>query len=688
MTLPSDNPIRRSDDDVLGRTRTANSFAEHLLSLDISEGAVVGILGPWGSGKTSFINLARPALSEGSAAVLDFNPWMFSDAEQLTERFFFELSTQLRTRSGFHEIGERLSRYGEVLTGMGWVPIVGPWADRARLFLQALKAVVARRNGGLAERRASIEVALFELDKPLIVILDDIDRLTSAEIRDIFKLVRLTASFPNVIYIVAFDRSRIESALQDEGIPGRDYLEKILQVSIDLPEISDEVFDQEIFRELDAAIASIENPGQIDEDRWPDVFVEIIRPLLRNLRDLRRYAGTASWTVRDLDGQINLTDVLGLEALRLFMPDVFRQLGASVTALTTDSDMGYRKRTEDEEHKRQIDALVEVASEHSELLRSVVKRLFPAAERYIDQMEYGSDWERRWLRERRVAHKDILRLYLERIAGRDLLAFSAAEEARSLMTDFDALERHLRSLSPEAMRQVISSLEKFEDDFSQEEVVPSCVVLLNLLPHIPEKQEGLFDFGKRMVVVRVVLRLLRSLKGQEAVQSAVQEIVPQLTRLTAKMELIKLVGYRENTGHKLVSEEAAAKFEADWREEVRSADAEALAGEEELLMVLYLVREESGSDEPELEIPDTPEVTLALLESGLRYSVSQGMESRAVRRSARLAWDILVEVCGDEASLRHRFESLKASALDVDDELLELTEKYLDGWRPEDFGDD
>ena len=56
-----------------------------------------------------------------------------------------------------------------------------------------------------------------------------------SEIRDIFKLVRLTANFPNIIYIVAFDRNRVEKALAEQGLPGRDYLEKILQVAFDLP---------------------------------------------------------------------------------------------------------------------------------------------------------------------------------------------------------------------------------------------------------------------------------------------------------------------------------------------------------------------------------------------------------------------------------------------------------------------
>src|SRR5262245_1928997 len=76
-----DNPIRTSEDDALGRTKGARSFAVQILSLDISEGVVVGVLGPWGSGKTSFVNLARVHLEKAGIPILDFNPWMFSGAE-------------------------------------------------------------------------------------------------------------------------------------------------------------------------------------------------------------------------------------------------------------------------------------------------------------------------------------------------------------------------------------------------------------------------------------------------------------------------------------------------------------------------------------------------------------------------------------------------------------------------------
>jgi ABC-type glutathione transport system ATPase component len=73
-----DNPIRRPDEDTLGRSTTATLFARQVLALDVSEGVVVGVLGRWGSGKTSFVNLARAEFERAGASILDFNPWMLA----------------------------------------------------------------------------------------------------------------------------------------------------------------------------------------------------------------------------------------------------------------------------------------------------------------------------------------------------------------------------------------------------------------------------------------------------------------------------------------------------------------------------------------------------------------------------------------------------------------------------------
>lgn len=543
-SLAADNPVRQLSDDKLGRTSAAKSFALNVLRLDTSEGVVVGVLGAWGSGKTSFINLARPTFEEDGVPVLDFNPWMFSGAEQLVQSFFSELSAQLKLKPGLVEVGKGLEEYGEMFSGLAWVPIVGPWIERGQDLAKLIGNLLQRKKEGVGSQRAKVDKALRALNKPIVVVLDDIDRLNTSEIRDIFRLVRLTANFPNLIYVLAFDRKRVEDALSEEGIPGRAYLEKILQIGFDLPTVPEHVLNQQIFAEIDAALEGIPNAGSFDSNAWPDVFVEVIRPLISNMRDVRRYVAAISGTVSSLEGQIALVDVLALEAVRVFLPDVFQRFPASVSGLTTTSDIGYGGGREQVHLKQEIDDLIDAAGNRAAVVRAMIQRLFMAAQRHVGGSHFGADWSRKWLRERRVAHPDVLRLYLERVAGQGLLAFNLAELAWGLMPNSQSFDEYLRRLDPEQAVEVIASLEAYEDDVTQDRVAPGVISLLNLIPVLPKLERGMFGFGTEMVVSRVVYRLIRSQNSEELVESTARQVLPQLTTLFAKLTLIEMIGHR------------------------------------------------------------------------------------------------------------------------------------------------
>ncbi len=682
--IPTDNPIRREQDDALGRARVAKSFARQILSVDAAEGIVVGVLGPWGSGKTSFVNLTRAHLEQLGVAVLDFNPWMFSGAEQLVESFFAELSAQLKLRPALAEIGKGVEFYGELFSGMAWLPLVGPWIERGRTASKLLGQMLERRKEGVGTRRAKLERELASLTHPVAVVVDDIDRLTTAEIRDIFKLVRLTANFPNIVYILSFDRIRVEEALTEGGIAGRDYLEKILQVSIDLPAIPEGALNSQILKGIESAFEGIENPGPFSAGAWQDIFAEIVRPLIRNMRDVRRYVSALHGAVIDLEGQIDLVDMMALEAVRVFLPDVFRELYGSVDGLTTTFD-SIPGRSGEAKLKAQIDNLVTTAGNHAAIIEALVYRIFPAAKWHLTNDHRGSGWKSSWLQGRRVAHEHLIRLYLERVVGKGLQAFTEAEHAWSSIADRQGFDTHLRSIAPDQLQDVIASLEAYEDKFKPEHVEPGIIVLLNILPSIPERQRGMVEFDSKIAVTRVVYRLIRSLNNSDAIELAVRRILSEVGSLSAKLDLIRIVGHQEGRGHKLVSEGAAAQFEATWRDEVRQTKAADLARERDLLDLLLSVNRCASSTQPPVPIPDLAFITLAIICSARADAFSQTVGSRDTRRSARLAWDALVEVYGSEEILVERVKQLRASGAREDEELLQLAEKYAGGWRPKQF---
>jgi predicted KAP-like P-loop ATPase len=527
MVAPADNPIIEPADDLLGRVGLAQDLVFQIRTLDASDGYVLAVTGPWGSGKTSLINLVKYELTKNSSVpVIDFNPWMFSGAEQLVESFFTELSAQLKDKPGrLSTIAGEIEAYGELFSPLSILPFVGSWIDRVRGAGSAIKKFQERRRGSVAARRGTVASKLRELDAPILVVIDDTDRLRTDEIRDIFKLVRLTASFPNVIYLLAFDRARVEEALTESGIDGRSYLEKIVQVAVDVPAIPQESLLRHIGQSLDAVLEDFGEPVSFDKERWPDVLMEIIRPLIRNMRDVRRYAGSVRGTARTLHKQIELVDLLALEAVRTFLPDVFTALARAQEALTRTA-ITFGGRDTEPHLKQSVDEMIEVAKDQDDIARALIRRVFPAAQRYIENTHYGPEWSRTWLKARRVAHIDVLRLYLERTASEGLSAFTDAVRAYGLLTDESRLDEFLRSIDLARLEDVIAALENYEDEFPIESVVPATVVLLNLLPELPERPRGMMTLDTRIVVGRVLLRLLRRLPGQAEVEAAVREILP------------------------------------------------------------------------------------------------------------------------------------------------------------------
>ena len=695
---PGDNPIRCPEADLLGRREVAERFARYVRELDASEGATVGVFGPWGSGKTSFIHLARREFEQARIPVLDFNPWLFSGAEQLVERFFAELSAELRLHD-LATVSEAFEDYGKAITG------------RVGVALRVMGVHLRRRGGGIAGLREKIEAALTMREKPIIVILDDVDRLSAQEIREVFKLVRLTASFSNLIYIVACDRLLVEHALDEPGLPGRDYLEKILQFPFDLPKVPRHLLQERIDGAINDALADTENPGPFDEQVWPDIYAEIVRPLIQNMRDVRRYAIAIRETVVALDGRVALADVLGLEAVRVFLPDVFRLLPSMIDSLTSTSGKQaverriseYADQANDpnERHKTRVDDLIDAAGSHKEVARDMIRRLFPVGKETLavstdDATSHSGEWAEKQLKRYRVSHEYILRIYLERVVGPDLLAYHDAERAVARIAEDNGLEEFFHSLDPARWPDVIGHLRGFQNQFRPDHVEKDIITLLNLLPDIPRALNSIHD--PRIAVNAVISRLLNTLEDHDAVESALRRILPRITSLSSKLELVWVAAghHMGDSSQGLVPAPIMAEIEKMLRDEIRSVSVDGLCEEPYLMRIIWFLKETAESSEEPLDVDPSPKMTFAILRAFPSENTIQSLGSRAVYQTQGLQWGNLVALYGGEATLVARIKELNACfdelipwmeslpmPADEARQLLETATQYLTGRRPE-----
>ncbi|MGA2765394.1 MAG: P-loop NTPase fold protein [Spirochaetia bacterium] len=482
------------------------------------------------------------------------------------------------------------------------------------------------------------------------------------EIREVFRLVRLVADFPNVLYILAFDREQVEAALAPSG---RQYQEKILQLSYDLPRIPEHVLRKQLLSAIEDAFEG--RNGPFDHSRWVDVFFEVVLPFFRNMRDVRRYAIAVRVAVDSLKAQVEMTDILALESVRMFLPQVFGKLHSMIPALTESFAQA------DKSAKASLQDLIALGDPQQRLVSSFLMRIFPVTQRHLANIVHRSDED--WLRARRVAHRDVLLYYLERTG---LTVFNQAETAFALMGDRQSFDKYMRSIEPSELEDVISYLESFQSDFRPAHVVSGVIVLENLRSVIPERaRKGMFDFGTDLVVGRVVLRLFWALKDKGKLEEAVRSILPQIESLSGRYDVIRTVGYKDEQ-EELLPEPVVMDLERNWRSQVRACSSQTLQNERHLLEMLLAVMNGSQTDEPAFTISEEPSLMLAILKSARSESLSQGGSSRAVIRTPVMQWKALVKLFGSEAELKRRIEVL-ADEKAREPQLMALVDDYISG---------
>ena len=230
-------PIEHAEDDKLGFNSKVCELAKELRGLELKERSTCyGIIAPWGYGKTSFLNLLSNELS-ADGVVVTFNPRSAKSVEHIQEDFFAKLAQELSQH--YWGAGLIVSRYAEQIGILNHYSTVRLIADASRLF---------HSKGS----KAAVSNAIEKIGKRLYIVLDDLDRLEGKELLETIKLIDITASFKNTVFLVACDKKYANDVLQAYigSNPGLGYLDKYIAVEVQLSEYIEEKLNQMMVRYL------------------------------------------------------------------------------------------------------------------------------------------------------------------------------------------------------------------------------------------------------------------------------------------------------------------------------------------------------------------------------------------------------------------------------------------------------
>src|SRR5258708_502117 len=254
----TDSPIqKRGKEDVLKRAPLAKKVAQLVKGYKGKGSYVIGVEGIWGAGKTSFINLVLENFNSKDVVVVKFNPWNFANQNELIVDFFDSFLAGIDSSESEAEIKQTLSAYSKKLLRQTEFEFSPTFSLFGTIKFSLGKAKKIGETPTLGGMRKTIDSLLQKRSKKILVVIDDIDRLDKQETLLILKMVKMTASFPNTVFLLAYDREKVAERITEPGIGGEDYLKKIVQVSFQIPVPDKQSMRSILFKGLDASLDAV-----------------------------------------------------------------------------------------------------------------------------------------------------------------------------------------------------------------------------------------------------------------------------------------------------------------------------------------------------------------------------------------------------------------------------------------------
>lgn len=513
-----DQPIETKRDDVLGTGPFAVALGDAILGYEGKDSLVVGLYGPWGSGKTSILNMALEHMeavsrqSEDKTVIMRFNPWNYSDQQRLLSQFFRELSTTLaRGQWGnvLKKAGKWLVKYSWCLRPLQGIPKVG-------ILARATMWVTARL--GKCEDLESIKKKLSELlgrqKRKILVVIDDIDRLNRVEIRQIFQLLKCLGDFPNTLYLLAFDRAIVVEALGEiQAGAAEDYLEKMIQVPFEVPVVSKRKVAEMLQKEINHVV------GDVPEDTWDErymvnVWHSGVTDCFNTVRDVRRFSNSLRFAFGLLRGEVNPVDLIAITAIKVFEPGVYEGIKNN-KELFTDSGLTERDNWNQQAKERCDEIIERRRSLEGERLKELLRRVFPPLDGVYGNVHHGgSDWRK----QRRICSRDVFDIYFRLCVPEGEIPQTEVNRILSLAVDEKALEEALKGLNKDG--RVVRFLERLQDygetGIGVDKIRNIVAVLVNIGDLFPEVETGFYQMdGTGTKVIRACYWFVKSIVDRE-----------------------------------------------------------------------------------------------------------------------------------------------------------------------------
>lgn len=612
MNYSTDRPIDREEQDLLGRSFFSKQLGKAIYEYNGKDGLVIGLFGKWGTGKTSVINMAINEINKlaendkNKPMIMKFAPWNYSDKNNLISLFFQSLKNKIEVQNNKEfkkKVGKALNDYSGAFDTLLLVPGVSSG------FIESLKSLARVLGDNLREKvdldrtKDILEKALIKANKKIIIVIDDIDRLTNSQIRDVFQLVKQVADFPNVIYVLAMDREVVRSALTEvHNIDGNEYLEKIIQIPFELPELRKSRLHDIFFIKLEQIVNDLSDKVVWDKSYWSNVFRNCIEPYINTLRDVNRVTNTFQFRYEMLYQETSFEDMVGITALEVLEPELYKWIcnnkdavcGGDMHELLSNfgNKPDYRKLYHGEFESLGIDP---------DLAISCVSTMFPVFAKDVNGYNYDyQSTSDNIIGKMRVAHEERFELYFM-FNLEDIKVSRSIINACIYKFDRDTLSKAIDEINKQGnIVYFLEEIRSLVNKIPYERLGLIASVMLSLQGEFKgENTRSIFTISACIISESLVYNIIRRLKTEEEkyaiIRSAVENVnkigLGSMAEIINRIELAygRLAGDSERKDEQIISLVHLEELEKIYVERIHAiANSESILDINKFNIVFYL----------------------------------------------------------------------------------------------------
>lgn len=224
----SDREGQNKGEDAFGFQEIANRFAERVYDQGSPESLVFGVDAPWGTGKSTFINLCKEYWHEkynNKMLVYTFDPLKYENSDKILEKFVEGLLKLIKNQLFAPELESLFEKYVKLMNN-----------SKITFSILDVKFGMPFDKTSIEKTFEKLESVLSNIDKKIVVVVDDIDRLNFSSIKEVLFAIKKSFSLPNISYVLCYDTENI-TALEQQKLDTEkiiEFLEKFINIKISL----------------------------------------------------------------------------------------------------------------------------------------------------------------------------------------------------------------------------------------------------------------------------------------------------------------------------------------------------------------------------------------------------------------------------------------------------------------------